>query len=179
MSAGGNPWLVAFVIAIATFMEVLDTTIANVALPYIAGGLGVSLDGLTVQVADLDLGDTAGSLRVAVRHEAVRAELPAALGREQVRITPPVEQGLEGVVPSDVEGDPLAHHVLVGVRRMNAGTGDPACRNRGGRRMSAAAAQELGQNMGVRPLRAGAARARDRGINLDAADPGEEHPVGA
>ncbi len=32
------------VVAIATFMEVLDTTIANVALPYIAGGLGVSED---------------------------------------------------------------------------------------------------------------------------------------
>jgi DHA2 family multidrug resistance protein len=35
-----NPWLIAIVVALATFMEVLDTTIANVALPYIAGGLG-------------------------------------------------------------------------------------------------------------------------------------------
>lgn len=42
--AGANPWLIAFVVAFATFMEVLDTTIANVALPYIAGGLGVSDD---------------------------------------------------------------------------------------------------------------------------------------
>src|SRR4051812_30653609 len=42
--AGANPWLIAVVVAIATFMEVLDTTIANVALPYIAGGLGVSED---------------------------------------------------------------------------------------------------------------------------------------
>jgi DHA2 family multidrug resistance protein len=39
-----NPWLIAVVVALATFMEVLDTTIANVALPYIAGGLGVSED---------------------------------------------------------------------------------------------------------------------------------------
>jgi DHA2 family multidrug resistance protein len=39
-----NPWLIAVVVAIATFMEVLDTTIANVALPYIAGGMGVSED---------------------------------------------------------------------------------------------------------------------------------------
>jgi DHA2 family multidrug resistance protein len=45
--AGGaavNPWLIALVVALASFMEVLDTTIANVALPYIAGGLGVSQD---------------------------------------------------------------------------------------------------------------------------------------
>ena len=39
-----NPWLIAVVVALAAFMEVLDTTIANVALPYIAGGLGVSED---------------------------------------------------------------------------------------------------------------------------------------
>lgn len=39
-----NPWLVAVVVATASFMEVLDTTIANVALPYIAGGMGVSED---------------------------------------------------------------------------------------------------------------------------------------
>ena len=41
---GANPWLIAAVVALATFMEVLDTTIANVALPYIAGGLGVGQD---------------------------------------------------------------------------------------------------------------------------------------
>src|SRR5258705_7849058 len=34
-----NPWLVAVAVVIPTFMEVLDTTIANVALRYIAGGL--------------------------------------------------------------------------------------------------------------------------------------------
>ena len=39
-----NPWLIAVLVALATFMEVLDTTIANVVLPYIAGGLGVSED---------------------------------------------------------------------------------------------------------------------------------------
>src|SRR5437762_14240691 len=43
-SAATNPWLIAVVVALATFMEVLDTTIANVALPYIAGGMGVSED---------------------------------------------------------------------------------------------------------------------------------------
>ncbi len=39
-----NPWLIALVVSLATFMEVLDTTIANVALRYISGGLAVSAD---------------------------------------------------------------------------------------------------------------------------------------
>ena len=39
-----NPWLIALTVTIATFMEVLDTSIANVALPHIAGDLGASLD---------------------------------------------------------------------------------------------------------------------------------------
>src|SRR5246127_2158894 len=37
-----NPWLIAVVVALAAFMEVLDTSIANVALPYMAGNLGAS-----------------------------------------------------------------------------------------------------------------------------------------
>ena len=36
-----NHWIVALTVTLATFMEVLDTSIANVALPYIAGGLSV------------------------------------------------------------------------------------------------------------------------------------------
>ena len=48
-SAAGdhNPWLIAVVVSIATFMEVLDTTIANVALRNIAGSLGASQDEST------------------------------------------------------------------------------------------------------------------------------------
>src|SRR5437867_8030825 len=42
-----NPWLIAVVVATATFMEVLDTSIANVALPYMAGNLGASNDEST------------------------------------------------------------------------------------------------------------------------------------
>src|SRR5580704_12131265 len=42
-----NPWLVAFVVSLAAFMEVLDTSIANVALPHIAGNLGASSDEST------------------------------------------------------------------------------------------------------------------------------------
>src|SRR5690349_24197255 len=41
-NTSANPWLIAILVAVATFMEVLDTTIANVARPYIAGGMGVS-----------------------------------------------------------------------------------------------------------------------------------------
>lgn len=41
---GANPWLIAVLVSVATFMEVLDTTIANVALRYVAGGLAVSGD---------------------------------------------------------------------------------------------------------------------------------------
>ncbi len=42
-----NPWLIAVVVAVAAFMEVLDTSIANVALPYMAGSLGASTDEST------------------------------------------------------------------------------------------------------------------------------------
>ena len=34
-----NPWIIAVAVTLATFMEVLDTSIANVALPHIAGSL--------------------------------------------------------------------------------------------------------------------------------------------
>ena len=43
-SAVGNPWLVAAVVVVPTFMEVLDTTIALVALRYIAGGLSATVN---------------------------------------------------------------------------------------------------------------------------------------
>jgi MFS transporter, DHA2 family, multidrug resistance protein len=43
----GNPWLIAVTVTLAAFMEVLDTTIVNVALPHIAGTLSVSYDEAT------------------------------------------------------------------------------------------------------------------------------------
>jgi DHA2 family multidrug resistance protein len=42
-----NPWVVALTVTMATFMEVLDTSIANVALPHIAGGLSATQDEST------------------------------------------------------------------------------------------------------------------------------------
>ncbi|MGP8260794.1 MAG: DHA2 family efflux MFS transporter permease subunit [Acidobacteriaceae bacterium] len=45
--AGVNPWLIAMAVMLATFMEVLDTAIASVALPYIAGSLSATTDEAT------------------------------------------------------------------------------------------------------------------------------------
>ena len=42
-----NPWIVAITVTLATFAEVLDSSIANVALPHIAGSLGASVDEAT------------------------------------------------------------------------------------------------------------------------------------
>jgi DHA2 family multidrug resistance protein len=42
-----NPWIVAMTVTLATFMEVLDSSIANVSLPHIAGGLGATQDEAT------------------------------------------------------------------------------------------------------------------------------------
>ena len=42
-----NPWLIAIVVTVAAFMEVLDTTIVNVSLPHIAGSLSSSYDDAT------------------------------------------------------------------------------------------------------------------------------------
>jgi DHA2 family multidrug resistance protein len=48
-SAAGDrsPWLIAVIVSVATFMEVLDVTIVNVALRHIAGSLATSLDEST------------------------------------------------------------------------------------------------------------------------------------
>ncbi|MGO9520387.1 MAG: MFS transporter, partial [Candidatus Korobacteraceae bacterium] len=42
-----SPWLIAISVMLATFMEVLDTSIASVALPYIAGSLSATNDEAT------------------------------------------------------------------------------------------------------------------------------------
>ncbi len=46
-TGGRNPWVIALVVTLATFMEVLDTSIANVSLPHIAGDLSVTQDEST------------------------------------------------------------------------------------------------------------------------------------
>src|SRR3974377_2053100 len=42
-----NPWLIAATVISATFMEVLDTSVANVSLPHIAGSLSAGVDEST------------------------------------------------------------------------------------------------------------------------------------
>jgi DHA2 family multidrug resistance protein len=42
-----KPWLIAIAVSLATFMEVLDTSVANVALPHIAGSFAASQDEST------------------------------------------------------------------------------------------------------------------------------------
>src|ERR1700743_1212278 len=44
---GHNPWAIALTVTLATFMEVMDTSIANVSLPHIAGGLSAGQDEAT------------------------------------------------------------------------------------------------------------------------------------
>jgi MFS transporter, DHA2 family, multidrug resistance protein len=46
-TGGHNPWAIALVVTLATFMEVLDTSIANVSLPHIAGNLSATQDEST------------------------------------------------------------------------------------------------------------------------------------
>src|SRR5947209_18546976 len=42
-----NPWVIAMTVMLATFMEVLDTSVANVALPHIAGSLSATTEEAT------------------------------------------------------------------------------------------------------------------------------------
>ena len=42
-----NPWIIGVAVSLAAFMEALDTSIANVALPHIAGSMGASSDEST------------------------------------------------------------------------------------------------------------------------------------
>jgi DHA2 family multidrug resistance protein len=46
-TGGRNPWAIALTVTMATFMEILDSSIANVSLPHIAGNLSVSQDEST------------------------------------------------------------------------------------------------------------------------------------
>ena len=74
------PWIVALAVILPTFMEVLDNSIASVALPYIAGSLGASNDEAALgadQLSGVQRDRTAGQwmVRPAIRAQAVPADL--------------------------------------------------------------------------------------------------------
>ena len=76
-----NRWAIAVVVTFAAFMEILDTTIVNVALPHIAGGLSTSFDEATWTLTSY-LGrqwhrpDDFGLAQHGVRPQALLSDLP-------------------------------------------------------------------------------------------------------
>ena len=103
-SAGTNPWLIAVLVAVAAFMEVLDTTIANVALPYIAGGMGVSADEAswvvtTYLVSNAIILTASTFLARAARPQALLPDLPGAVHRELGALRLRLESPIAAAVP--------------------------------------------------------------------------------
>jgi len=70
-----NRWIIALVVTMATFMELLDTSIANVSLPHIAGGLSTSYDEATWVLTSylvsnaIKYSPIGGKISVTVAHE--------------------------------------------------------------------------------------------------------------
>ena len=101
---GTSPWLIAVLVALATFMEVLDTTIANVALPYIAGGMGVSEDEAswvvtTYLVANAIILTASSFLAQAARPQTLLPDLPGAVHRELGAVRLCLEPAVAAAVP--------------------------------------------------------------------------------
>ncbi len=85
-SRNSIPWLIAVVVAMAAFMEVLDTSIANVALPHMAGNLGASNDESTwvltsYLVSNAIVLPISGWLATAVRPQALLHAVHSACSR--------------------------------------------------------------------------------------------------
>ena len=102
--APANPWLIAVLVALATFMEVLDTTIANVVLPYIAGGMGVSQDEsswvvTTYLVANAVTLTASSSLAQHVRPQDLLPDLPRAVHRQLGALRLRLEPAFAAAVP--------------------------------------------------------------------------------
>ena len=103
-AASASPWLIAVLVALAAFMEVLDTTIANVVLPYIAGGMGVSDDEAswvvtTYLVANAVSLTASPFLARAARPQDLLPDLPRALQRKLDPLRAGVESRLAPLVP--------------------------------------------------------------------------------
>ncbi len=117
-----NPWLIAVTVTIATFMELLDTSIANVSLPHIAGGLATSYDESTwvltsYLVANAVVLPLSAWLSRALRAQALLHDVRRAVQRQLAAVRPRAEPRHADLLPR------AAGHRR---RRPRAGgTGDP------------------------------------------------------
>src|SRR5271154_1111971 len=116
-AASASPWLIAVLVALAAFMEVLDTTIANVVLPYIAGGMGVSDDEAswvvtTYLVANAVSLTASPFLARAPRPQGLLPDLPRAFQHKLDPVRAGVESRFAAFVP---------HPPRLGGRRHGAG----------------------------------------------------------
>ena len=94
-TGGFNPWVVALTVTLATFMEVLDTSIANVALPYMGGNLGASNDQSTWVLTSYLVSNAIDHTRAA---SSVKARVEKNGAGQRFLISNPSE----GLAPSDV-----------------------------------------------------------------------------
>src|ERR1700726_1877792 len=112
-----NPWIIAVLVAIATFMEVLDTTIANVALRYISGGLAVSADEASWVITTYLVANSHRTVRQRLDCRDVRAqELLSGLHCIVHGKLPALRLRVESAVPAGVPC-----HPGVGRRRHDTG----------------------------------------------------------
>ena len=122
-----NPWIVALTVTLATFMEVLDTSIANVALPHIAGGLAATPDEATwvltsYLVSNAVVGVTTGwTKELDIVGIGYRAELK---GKNTVVFTLGFSHQIEFPLPTGIEVavDPKQTHLTIsGIDRQKVG----------------------------------------------------------
>ena len=79
-----NPWIIAMTAASATFIEVLATSIANVALPHIAGSLSISVHESTWVLASYLVANAVvlpltGWLSFRIRESRTQGEIPESV----------------------------------------------------------------------------------------------------
>ena len=99
-----HPWLVAFTVMLAVFMEVLDTSVANVALPHIAGNLSAGVDESTwvltsYLVSNAIVLPAHGLVLHAVRPQAVLHDLRGHLHDQLHALRARPQSCLAGVFP--------------------------------------------------------------------------------
>ena len=103
-----NPWIIAFAVSIATFMEVLDTTITNVSLTHIAGSLGAGQD----EAVGIGQRNGIGGTPLAVEEAHLTNEIAPAKGQEPVYWTVDLKNG-NGSIKNSKDGKADATFALV------------------------------------------------------------------